>query len=747
MKGLKVIGNWSANVDQVVYDSRKVSSAEGQVFFALQGDFRNGHDFIEDAYEKGIRLFVIEDLGEVRPDACYVVVENCLKSLQELAKTHRESFNIPVLAITGSTGKTTVKEWVYHLLKGQLHITRSPKSYNSQLGVALSLLMITEETQLAIIEAGISKPGEMELLREMIQPTLGIFTNIGSAHRENFENAEQHLREKLSLFNKVSVLFSLQKLENHDLSEKTHVLDRKDLEPYLKTLPFSDEASYQSALLATGFVKYKFRIDNDKINSLPRLALRLETFDGIDNSLIINDTYNLDLDSLKIALEYQLSIAKDNTRIAIIGLDKDNQGLKKQVVEVLQGFHPIQIFFCHEGFNTSDMAINSAIVLVKGQRAQQMEKIAQKLKLKHHKTQLAFNLSAVKNNLSIFKNKLSAGTKLLCMVKAQSYGAGLEKMGAFLEKCGVDYLGVAYSDEGVELRMAGIKLPIIVMNPEEDGYENCVLYNLEPTVYSQTQLEELIKEMIYLGKERLPIHLKIDTGMHRLGISPNELSEVLEVIQAQPEVEIKGVYSHLAEAENTSSKAFTEGQITTFSGCVEQVLNKYPDIIVHLCNSEGALNFPEAHFNMVRVGIGLYGISKNPSFAALLKPVVEWKSVVSQVKEIFPGDSVGYGRSFIAEVNLKIAVIPVGYADGIPRNLSNGKGAVFIHQQRCAIVGMVCMDMIMVNVTHLRVEEGDRVEIIGSHQTLEQLAHDMGTIPYEVLTGLSKRVYRTYFEE
>jgi alanine racemase len=376
-----------------------------------------------------------------------------------------------------------------------------------------------------------------------------------------------------------------------------------------------------------------------------------------------------------------------------------------------------------------------------------MEKLAQKLKLKHHKTQLAFNMSAVRHNLSVFKSKLLPSAKILCMVKAQSYGVGLEKMGSFLEKCGVDYLGVAYSDEGVELRKAGIKLPILVMNPEEDGYENCVVYNLEPAVYSQEQLEELISELIYLGAERMPIHLKIDTGMHRLGIQPKELSEVLEVIQAQPEVQLKGVYSHLAAADNLSSRVFTQQQISIFASCVDQIQNYHSAVISHLCNSEGALHYPEAHFNMVRVGIGLYGISNDPRFSSQLKPVLEWKSMVSQVKEISPGDSVGYSQSFIATETMKIAIVPVGYADGFRRNLSNGKGAVFIHGNRCETIGRVCMDMIIVNASNLPIREGDPVEIIGENQTIEDLSIAMDTIPYEVLTGLSKRVYRTYFEE
>ena len=748
VKGLKVVGSSSSIVDEVVYDSRKISSASNQVFFALKGDFRDGHEYVEKAYDQGVRLFVIEKQVETKSDACYVLVDDCLKSLQHLAKIHRTTFNIPVVAITGSAGKTTVKEWIYHLVKGQVHVTRSPKSFNSQLGVALSLLMINEETELALIEAGISEPGEMNALADMIQPTIGILTNIGSAHSENFENRAQHVSEKFALFSNVKTLYCLEDYSEYNSPNKNlEVITEKSMEARIELLPFQDKASRRSALLAIGFVDRHYRIDVEKIKSLPRLALRLETFEGIENSLIINDSYNLDFDSLKIALEYQLSISQGRKRVALVGLQSDDQNVIHRIKEVIKQFQPIDAYVYSGEINLSTIQLKDSVVLLKGQRVKHMEKLAQKLKLKHHKTQLAFNMSAVRHNLSVFKSKLLPSTKILCMVKAQSYGVGLEKMGSFLEKCGVDYLGVAYSDEGVELRKAGIKLPILVMNPEEDGYENCVVYNLEPAVYSQEQLEELISELIYLGAERMPIHLKIETGMHRLGVQPKELSEVLEVIQAQPEVQLKGVYSHLAAADYPSNNLFTTQQIELFKSCMHQIQLHNSDVIFHVCNSEGTLHFPSAHFDMIRVGIGLYGISNDPVISAQLKPIMEWKSVVSQVKEIPAGESVGYGRSYLAQNKTTIAIVPVGYADGFRRNLSNGRGAVYIKGQRCETVGRVCMDMIMVDTTGLDVKGGDEVEIIGEHQKIEQLALAMETIPYEVLTSLSKRVYRTYFEE
>jgi alanine racemase len=377
-----------------------------------------------------------------------------------------------------------------------------------------------------------------------------------------------------------------------------------------------------------------------------------------------------------------------------------------------------------------------------------MEKLASRLRLKKHKTFVEINLSAIKHNIQVYKSQLKPTTKMLAMVKAQSYGAGLEKIGLYLEKQGIDYLGVAYPDEGVELRKAGIKVPVLVMNPVDEGFEDCIKNQLEPTVFSFEQLDELLRELIFQGVQNFPIHLKIDTGMKRLGFDFKELPRLMEVIQAQPEISIKGVYSHLADSDNRRDKRFTDLQIRRFVEACNYISSNYAGkFITHLLNSEGIANFPEAQFNMVRIGIGMYGVSSNPVLVKKLRPVLSWKSTISQVKQIHKGESVGYSRSFVADKNMEIAIVPVGYADGFRRSLSNGVGSVIINGQMCNLVGRVCMDMIMVDVTKKFVKTGDRVELIGDKITLSQFAEKMQTISYEVLTSISRRVHRTYVEE
>ncbi|NCA21229.1 MAG: alanine racemase [Crocinitomicaceae bacterium] len=377
-----------------------------------------------------------------------------------------------------------------------------------------------------------------------------------------------------------------------------------------------------------------------------------------------------------------------------------------------------------------------------------MEKVARALKLKQHKTEVIYNLSAIKHNIGVHKQFLLPKTKMLAMVKAQSYGVGLEKMAAFLEKIGVSYLGVAYSDEGVELRKSGIKIPILVMNPEEEGFDACIKYNLEPAIYSLTQLDELISTLISLEKTNFPIHIKLDTGMRRLGFEREELPKLMEVIQAQPEVRIAGVYSHLADADNRRDVRFTNLQISRFQEACQWISQHVPYAFIrHLLNSEGITNFKEAQFDMVRIGVGMYGVSSNKNLAKFLHPVLQWKSEISQIKTIKPGESIGYSRSFVAEKQLKIAIVPVGYADGFRRSLSNGKGGVYVKDTFCPVLGKVCMDMIIIDVSKLQLSEGDEVEIIGKNQSIEQLASKMDTIPYEVMTSISKRVHRSYAEE
>lgn len=755
LNGVSLTGEAALVIEQIATDTRKLLDGKQTAFFALTGEFRDGHTFITAAYEKGVRVFVVSQKCDIKmfPQAHFVLVEDTLFALQNLAAFHRRKFNYPIIGITGSAGKTTVKEWIYHLLSPSLRIIRSPKSYNSQLGVALSLLELHTDCDLALIEVGISKPGEMARLAEIVQPTLGVLTSFGRAHEENFKSTEEHLTEKLKLFGNTQKTYYPTTINlSLELNKQIHGLGLKpeSFKKELALVPFDDKASLSNAMLAIALAKLlleDLKVLKERIPMLPQLALRMETFEGINRNTIINDTYNLDLDALTHSLEFQLRVADHRKRIVIIGLDEDNYYKKDEVEKIVKYFQPDQLFILRNN-EQLNATFEDSVVLIKGTRKADMQRLAKQYRLKNHKTVVEIDLSAVRHNITVFKKYLHHDTKLLAMVKAQSYGSGLEKMAAFLQHQGINYLGVAYADEGVELRKQGITLPILVMNAEEDGFEDCINFQLEPAIYSFNQLDTFIKELIFQGQTAYPVHLKIDTGMKRLGFELSELQRVCEILNAQPEIRIKTVYSHLSDADNRRDKRFTEHQIQRFqqgTHLLSQQLNYHFDR--HILNSEGIFNYSRAQFEMVRLGIGMYGISSNPMVKTKLQPAIKWLSAISQVKKLTKGESVGYGRTFIAENETKIAVIPVGYADGFRRSLGNGKGGVYINETYCPTVGRVCMDMIMVDVTKLHVKEGDRVEIIGKKQPIEKFAELMGTIPYEVMTGISKRVHRIYLEE
>ena len=730
-------------IQEVVYDTRKINPSAGLVFFALNGPFRCGESYISAAYDKGVRVFVVHQVPENNYlDASFIVVDDTLAALQMLAKSYRDQLTYPILAIAGSLGKTTVKEWLYHLIAGKLEVFRSPKSYNSQLGVALSILQLPKKTDLAIIEVAATKPGEMKVLADMLRPTHGILTNLLPSHANEFNDFQQYSAEICYLFNGVNWLITseetnkLTDLRCQTISVQAHQLD--------SLIPFQDEISMQQSKIAIAAAEEWISVDEERIKSLPHLAMRLETFEGNDGALIINDTYTMDKEAFKSSLSYQLSIAGSKHRIVLIGLSADQTVLTADIRELCQQFEVDEVHFLQQDEELT-LALKNAVVLVKG--ARYMQRVANRLKLKQHKTQLSYNLSALKYNLNQYKNSLHAETKMLAMVKAQSYGAGLTTMAQFLEKQGIHYFGVAYSDEGKELRKSGIKSPILVMNAEEEGMETCVEFDLEPAIYDFNQLDELLKVLISQEKTAFPIHIKMDTGMKRLGFYPDEVQQLIEVLAAQPEVMVKSVYSHLAEADEDGS-TFTQNQISQFEESCQQFecYLSYP-FLRHILNSEGIAHYPNAQFDLVRIGIGLFGLSSNRSFEQRLKPVIEWTSSISQVKTIRPGESVGYGRTFVAEKDMRIAIIPIGYADGFKRSLSNGVGAVYIQNQRCPVVGRVCMDMIMVNIGELKIEANTKVEIIGKNQGLSQFAKDCQTIPYEILTSISPRVHRSYSEE
>lgn len=738
-------------VDTVFYDTRKIYSPENALFFCLRSERRDGHEFIRDAYEKGIRNFVVAASydKELPKDVIALKVENPLFALQELAKFHRLHFSYPVIGITGSTGKTTVKEWLYQLLQADFRIIRSPKSYNSQLGVALSLLEMSEEYNLAIIEAGISQPGEMQRLKEMIQPTIGVLTNIGTAHREHFASKEEILSEKLKLFRNSKTVFAGNGIrEFHpDFPSNYHfsnrLPDKNQLQRWTATYLDNIELTATIASFLT-----ERDIAAKQLNKLPQLAMRMEVFEGINRTTIINDAYNLDLDALKQSLEF-LAADNEHSRSAVIIVAAEIQPLYKQAIEDLIRRFPVNEFVFVE--NSDEINVEEyqdCTVLIKGYRSSEGQKLAQKFKLQKHETVVEIDMDALRNNLNFFRSKIKPSTKLLVMVKAFAYGTGAEKIAAFLERNNVDYLGVAYGDEGVALRKLGIKTPILVMNAEPYSYENIIEYGLEPAIFSQKSLEEFIKTLINLGKENYPVHLKVDTGMHRLGLDPEDISRVIETLKSQPEVRVKGVYSHLADADNFEDDSYSYRQFEVFESVVSRLKAQLSyDFIAHILNTEGILKFPDYQHDMVRMGIGLYGYVSNLEMSKYLQPAVFWKTIISQIRELPEGERISYNGRFTTKRHSRIATIPVGYADGIKRSYSRSGGTVSVNGQKCPVIGTICMDMCMVDVTDISCEEGDIVEIIGNHQPINEVAELMDTIPYEVLTSISKRVHRVYLNE
>ena len=755
IQSIRIVGKMEGIIHQVAYDTRKISAVEHTVFFALSGKYRAGDAFVQDAYAKGIRYFVVSSADGIDSfqDATFFVVESPIVALQALATYHRNKFSIPVVIITGSVGKTIVKEWLYHLLSTTKKIVRSPKSFNSQLGVALSLLEINETHELALIEAGISEPREMQVLVDMIQPTYGIFTAFGRAHAANFETKDLHLSEKLKAFQgcvKTWISSDIPVKENQLNAIHGELTSRISTKELVDLIPYTDEVSKRNLALVVSVALHfetNSQLLKEKIKSLPRLALRMEMFEGINQTTIINDSYNLDVDALEQSLEYQLSISEGKKRIAIIAMTGFTLEQNQEVKALVSTFKLDAVYYLDEVKEVPVSAISDATVLIKGTRSAQLQKLVRLFQLKKHKTTLEIDLSCVKHNVEAYRSLIPTTCMVLAMVKASSYGSGAVKMAQYLQKIGINYLGVAYADEGVELRKHGVTLPILVMNAEEDGFDDIISYQLEPAIYSFKMLDDFIKVLIREGIENYPVHLKFDTGMRRLGFEPSDVDELTAILQTQPEIKLQSVYSHLADADNPKDTSFTLLQIQKFNDIISYLDNVISyQYIKHLANSEAIGTFPSAHFDMVRLGIGMYGYSSNVKTKAILQEAVSWKSVVTQVKSIQAGESVGYGCNFVAPKSMKIAVIPVGYADGFRRTLSNGVGSVVIHGEFCPVVGNVCMDMTMVDVTSIDVKEGDGVEIIGEHQSLSSYAQKMNTIPYEVLTSISSRVHRVYVE-
>jgi len=798
-------------------DSRKVSNPDQSLFFAIRGDRRDGHDFIPDLFASGVKNFVVTDKSRIPPGfpANFLLVENSLRALQELAAWHRNQFSIPVIGITGSNGKTIVKEWLYQLLRENYHIVRSPKSYNSQIGVPLSVWQMTAEDTLGIFEAGITMPGEINLLAQIIQPSSGIFTNIGSAHDENFYDREQKIKAKMQLFANVGKLIYCrdyvdvqEAVSNAGLlnanvsiftwSKKTKAdlqvgrIAKSELETIVQAIyknkfisiriPFTDEASIENAIQCWAlllFLNVPDDVIEQRMEMLSPVAMRLEMKEGINNCSVINDSYNSDLGSLTIALDF-MNQQKQHPRHTLILSDilqsgKSEAMLYQQVADLLQqkavhrliGIGPAisrqkDLFSMEKEFfaDTDDFlrdlnysAFNSETVLIKGARSFGFERISRALQQKAHETVLEINLNAVVHNLNLFKSRLKPETKLMVMVKAFSYGSGSFEIANVLQFHRVDYLAVAYADEGVELRKTGITLPIMVMNPEEQSFDAMISYSLEPEIYSFRILHQFTEALRRRGvnseTNRFPVHIEIDTGMRRLGFEETDLSELIVRLKNNKQVKVASVFSHLVASEDQEHDVFTREQIKLFDEMSSSLIShfSYP-IMKHILNSSGILRFPEAQFNMVRLGIGLHGVASSAQEQRQLQMVATLKTTISQVRQVKAGETIGYSRKGVAAKDMTVATVGIGYADGLNRKLGNGVGKMYLSDQFAAIVGSICMDMTMIDISGIPgAKEGTEVIVFGEKPSILDISTQLDTIPYEVLTGISERVKRIYFHE
>lgn len=792
--------NETARISTLLYDSRKLIDKAHGLFFALEGR-RDGHRYIADAYRKGIRNFVVKP-NKVHiadyPGANFIIVPDTLAAIQMLAARHRDRFSYPVIGITGSNGKTVVKEWLVQLLSPEYRIARSPKSYNSQIGVALSLWQLDATANLAIIEAGISQPGEMEALHQMIRPDIGILTNIGPAHDEGFSSVKEKINEKIKLFDGVKIaVYSPDYLGSiplpHTGAQMTwgkknarlhvrghHILgdgqcridaryEGKDLEI---VIPFTDAAAIENAvccwatLLAMG---YEPSVIGERMRLLQPVEMRLEMKKGINQCTVVDDSYSNDLSSLSIALDF-LQQQRQHGRLTLILSDlpvspeKEPQVYEK-VSNLLENSRVSRLitigpsllkhapgfeFLKHEAFPDTEsflkafptLSFQDEAILLKGARHFSFERISRLLTAKTHGTVLEINLNAVEYNLNQHKSLVSPSTKIMVMVKAFSYGSGSFEVANLLQFNKVEYLAVAFVDEGIDLRKAGIQLPIMVMGPTPSSFDALLAHQLEPEIYSFTMLTEFVGVLRKKGIDSYPIHLKVDTGMHRLGFSTTEVDALVNYLKETP-VKVQSVFSHLAAAGTAEHDTFTEQQINSFV-IFSQKLQRglgYP-VIRHIANTAGIQRWPQAHFEMVRLGIGLYGIGNENGRAGSLQQASSLKTTVIQLRKVPAGETVGYGRKGRIDKDSTIATVGIGYADGYDRRFGNGVGHMLIGNNPVATVGDVCMDMTMLDVTGIDVQEGDEVTVFGD---VEALAKSIGTIPYELLTGISHRVKRVYF--
>lgn len=800
----KIIGDSELSIQFFLTDSRAIASVHDTLFIAIKTQRNDGHHFIPQLIKKGVKHFLIQEdaidtANHKDASLVFIVSKNPLSTLQRLAAYHRSRFNIPVIGITGSNGKTIVKEWLYQLLKSDYNICRSPKSYNSQIGVPISVLNLRNTHTLAIFEAGISQPNEMEKLQEIIQPTLGVFTSFGDAHNEGFITKQQKLAEKAKLFlntptivlngipefnfkpNQVVIRVDESGQANFLIQPKEFgfTLVHND-EKFQFQIPFFDKASILNAatcvvvLLRMGYTVQQIE---GKIQSLQALSLRLEIKNGIQNSLVINDYYNSDLDSIKIALGFLQQQTRKNKKVIVLS-DIEQSGLNSKElytqllnllsaskVDLLIGigkeiksqknlFGTNNLFFESTSqflseFKNHAYALANSTILLKGARSFGFEAISRLLQQKSHDTVFEIDLNKFISNVNYFRGKISSRVKVMAMVKAMGYGSGSIEIARVLQHIGINYLAVAYADEGVELKEAGIQLPVMVMNPEEDAFEDMINYGLEPEVYSFKVLQSFIQKLESMGiTEPYPIHIKLDTGMHRLGFESFQIDELISQLKHLKQLKVVSVFSHLAASDNSDLDDFTFAQIDEFikmNSAIESELGYQS--LKHICNSAAISRFPNAHFDMVRLGIGMYGLGVNPEEQRYLQNVGCLKTKISQIKIIKAGHTVSYNRSGKIKEATSIATLPIGYADGFNRLLGNGKFSVLINGAECKTVGNICMDMCMVDVTNVDCKEGDEVIIFDSVSQINTLAKTLLTIPYEILTNVSGRVKRVYVQE
>ena len=808
------IGCHEGTVKWLLTDSRSLGFPEETLFFALVTPRGNGHHYISDLYSRGVRHFVVserpsDESQQAMPKANFLVVADTLAALQLLAETHRAQYTIPVVGITGSNGKTVVKEWLSQLLGADFQVARSPRSYNSQVGVPLSVWQMNEHTDVALIEAGISQHREMKHLHRIIRPTIGVLTNINGAHQENFTSLQDKCKEKLILFRDCDIIIyngdddEVCESVNHSLQSAREIawsrrnadkplfisaVEKTDKHttityhylniPGRYTIPFTDDASVENSIHCLAVCLYLMLPGEtiaERMQRLEPVAMRLEVKEGKNGSTLINDSYNADIASLDIALDFMARRPEREGRERVLILSdllqtgQNSRSLYRKVATLIKsrgverfiGIGPelkasaerfgdmkTSFYTTTEEFLQSDElhTLRRSLILVKGSRSFGFERVAEQLALKVHETTLEIDLGAMVDNLNHYRSMLSPTVKTVCMVKAFAYGAGFYEIAKTLQDHRVDYLAVAVADEGEQLRKAGIAANILVMNPEMSAFKTIFENNLEPEIYSFTLLEAMIHACEREGYMNYPIHIKIDTGMSRLGFRPDEMPRLIERLKRQNAVIPRSVFSHLAGSDSSDFDTFTRQQATRFTEAADTLQSAFPHkILRHICNSAGIERFPEYHFDMVRLGLGLYGIS--PVGDRLLHPIGTLKSTILQIHDVPESETVGYSRRGKLARASRIASVPIGYADGLDRHLGNGVGYCIVNGQQAPYVGNICMDVCMIDVTDIPCHEGDSVEIFGPQLPVTQLAQWLGTIPYEVMTGISTRVRRVYTVE